>query len=139
MRHAIALCCALLLPAGLSAAAEPVRATRLLSTRTTASGQPIVLPQRDAELIVTRLVIPPGTTLPTHEHPFQRYAYVVAGHLAVTLADTGQVFDYRAGDFVVEVRNQWHYGTAVGDQPVVLLVIDQVEAGHANTILKPAR
>ena len=116
-----------------SSAAGPVTVTRLLSTRTTASGQPIALPQRDVRLVVSRVVIAPGTTLPTHKHPPQRYGYVLAG--------TRQTFDYGPGDFIVEARNAWHSGTAGGgDGPVVLLVIDQVEAGDAgNMTLQDAR
>ena len=120
-------------------AADPVVVTPLLSTQTTASGQPIVLPQHNAQLIVMRFVIQPGATLPVHEHPYQRYAYVLSGHLTVTLSDTGQVLHYGPGDFIVEVRDEWHFGAALGNEPVVLLVIDQVEAGHTNTVLRTAQ
>jgi quercetin dioxygenase-like cupin family protein len=119
-------------------AAQPVEVTPILSTQTTASGQPIRLPQHDVQLVVSRYVIPPGATLAVHKHPSQRYAYVLSGHLTVTLSDTGQVFDYKPGDFVVEVRDEWHYGTATGTEPVVLLVIDQVEPGQTNTVLRDA-
>ena len=119
-------------------AAPPVAVTQLLATQTTVSGQPIVLPQHDVELIVTRLVIQPGATLPVHEHPYQRYGYVLSGHLTVTMSDTKREFHYRPGEFIVEARDQWHFGKAVGNEPLVLLVIDQVEAGHDNTIRRPA-
>ena len=122
-----------------SSAAEPATVTQLLSTQTTPSGQPIVLPQHNVQLLVSRFEIAPGAALPTHMHPWQRYGYLIAGHLRVTLTETGQVFDYKPGDFIVEVSNTWHSGTPVGDEPVVLLVIDQVEAGHDNTVLQNAR
>jgi quercetin dioxygenase-like cupin family protein len=138
MRWIVATWFALELLAVPSFAAEPVAVTQLLSTQTTASGQPIVLPQHDVQLIVSRFVIAPGTTLPIHKHPSQRYAYVLAGHLTVTLTGTGQTFDYKPGDFIVETQNTWHSGTAIGDEAVVLLVIDQVEAGHLNTVLQDA-
>lgn len=117
-------------------AREPVVVTKLLSTTTTASGQKIILPQGDARLIVSRFVIQPGATLPVHEHPAQRYAYVLSGNLRVTLSETGQTFDYKPGDFIVEVRDQWHFGTAMGSEPVVLLVIDQTTGGEGNTMLQ---
>lgn len=117
-------------------AAEPVTVTELLSTQATASGQPILLPQHDMRLIVSRFLIPPGATLPVHKHPWPRYAYVLAGHLRVTLTATSQVFEYQPGDFIVEAQDQWHFGTAIGTEPVTLLVIDQVESGHANTVLQ---
>jgi quercetin dioxygenase-like cupin family protein len=119
--------------------AEPVTVSTILKTQQTASGQPIELPQHDAQLVVTRFLIQPGATLPVHEHPYQRYAYVLSGHLDVTLSDTGKVLHYGPGDFIVEVRGQWHFGTAVGTEPVTLLVIDQVEAGHGNTVLRKAQ
>jgi quercetin dioxygenase-like cupin family protein len=138
MHRFVTVCSILALSALPSLAAEPVTVTQLLSTRTTPAGQPIVLPQRDVQLIVSRYVIAPGATLPTHMHPWERYGYVLSGHLQVKLTDTGQVLDYKQGDFIVEVSNTWHYGTVVGTEPVVLLVIDQVEAGHGNTVLKTA-
>ncbi len=123
-------------------AADPaVVVSPVLDTRTTATGQPIVLPQRDVELIVTRYVIQPGASLPIHKHPYQRYAYMLSGELKVTVtapgADAGRTFDYKAGDLIAEMRDEWHFGAAVGDAPAVLLVIDQVEAGHAATIVMP--
>ncbi len=139
MQRAIATLFAFVFSAVPSFAGEPVTVAQLLSTQTTPSGQPIVLPQHDVQLVVSRFVIAPGATLPTHLHPWQRYGYLLAGHLRVTLTETGQVFDYKPGDFIVEVSNTWHFGTAVGDEPAVLLVIDQAEAGHSNTVLQEAR
>jgi len=50
-----------------AAAGETVEVTPLLTTRQTASGQPILLPQRDVQVVVSRFVISrfvlqPGTT-----------------------------------------------------------------------------
>jgi hypothetical protein len=43
-----------------------------------------------------------------------------------------------AGDFIVEVIDEWHYGENTGAEPVELLVIDQVPEGRTtNTVLKP--
>ena len=139
MRRIVATWLALWLLGNPVFAAEPVVVTQLLATRMTASGQPIVLPQGDVQLVVSRFAIPPGATLPIHKHPSQRYAYVLSGRLIVTLTDAGQASEYKAGDFIVEVRDQWHFGTAIGDEPVVLLVIDQTEAGRANTVLQDAQ
>ncbi len=121
-----------------AAAGEPVEVTPLLTTRQTASGQPILLPQRDVQVVVSRFVIQPGARLPVHLHPWQRYGYLLSGELRVTLSDDGRVIRYRPGDFIVEAREQWHSGVAVGTKPAVLIVIDQVEAGHSNTVLKQA-
>jgi quercetin dioxygenase-like cupin family protein len=112
-----------------------VTVTQVLSTMVTSSGQPIVLP-KDAQLNVAIFDIPPGATLPVHKHPFPRYAYVLAGTLKVTNQDAGRADTFKKGDFIVEAVDQWHLGTAVGDEPVKLLVIDMVEKGQNNTIIK---
>ncbi len=138
MRCLVAICLAVSLPLMAASASEPVTVTQLLSTLTTASGQPIVLPHRNVRLVVSRFVIPPGATLPVHKHPSQRYAYVLSGRLSVTEDATRQVSSYQQGDFIVEMRDQWHFGAAVGDQPVILLVIDQMEDGQSNTVRREA-
>ncbi len=117
-------------------AKAPVTVRPVLSTTTTASGQPIVLPQKNAQVIVSTYEIAPGAVLPVHKHPFPRYALVQAGLLRVTNADTGKSDDYKPGDFIVEVVDQWHYGSNTGADTVKLLVIDMVEKGQPNTVLK---
>lgn len=108
----------------------------VVTTSTTASGQPITVPA-NPQVIVSTYEIPPGVTLPVHKHPFQRYAYVLAGNLSVVNKDTDQTYRYKTGDFIVEVLDQWHLGRNEGKTPVKLLVIDQVEPGTSNTVLAP--
>ena len=113
----------------------PVTSTPLLSTDTTANGQRIEVPPQP-QVIASRLEIPPGASLPMHEHPYPRYAYVLSGTLEVTTAD-GKVSRYHAGDFFTEVIGQCHSGRDAGDQPVQLLLIDQVVPGKSNTVPCP--
>jgi quercetin dioxygenase-like cupin family protein len=129
---------ALALAAAAGAAQEPgkVVVTPLLSTTVTASGQPITLPSGPVQLTVSTFEIPPGATLPVHKHPYQRYAYVLEGTLRVTNAATGDTYDYKAGDMVVEVLDTWHSGTNTGTGPLRLLVIDQAPPGASNTTLQ---
>jgi quercetin dioxygenase-like cupin family protein len=115
--------------------APRVTVTRILSATTTASGQPIVLPRENVEVQVYIYEIPVGARLPVHKHPSPRYAYVLAGNLRVSNADNTRIFDYAAGDFLLEMVDTWHYGANTGTVPVRLLVIDQVEKGQPNTIL----
>jgi quercetin dioxygenase-like cupin family protein len=133
------------LVAGLTAAAAQeaplvapkVTVTPLMSTTTTAIGQPIVLPKANVEVRVSLYDIPVGATLAVHKHPQPRYAYVLAGKLRVVADGAGgRSFDYAAGEFLIEMVDTWHHGTNIGDVPVRLLVIDQVEAGQSNTILE---
>lgn len=135
---------ALLLCAALSATTAqaldsggtPVAVTPLASRTETASGQPITLPQKNVQVLVSTYEIAVGATLPVHKHPFPRYAYVEAGTLRVTNVETGKSNTYKTGDFIVEMIGQWHQAINVGDRPVKLLVIDQVEQGTKNTVLR---
>jgi quercetin dioxygenase-like cupin family protein len=120
----------------LDSSGTPVVVTPLASKTTTASGQPITLPQKNVEVQVSAYQIAPGATLPVHKHPFPRYAYVEAGTLKVTNVETGNSNTYKTGDFIIEMIGQWHQATNIGTDPVKLLVIDQVEQGAKNTILK---
>ena len=112
--------------------------TKLFTGSETNTGQPILLPQNNVEVIVSTYDIAPGAVLPQHEHPFARYAYVMAGTIEVTNTEVGTVKTYKTGDFIVEAISQWHKGATIGDVPVKLLVIDQVEGDQSNVILKPA-
>jgi quercetin dioxygenase-like cupin family protein len=123
------------LPAALRADQVPaVIITPLLSTKTTASGQPIDVPVHP-EVLVSRHEIAPNAALPMHEHPYPRYAYVLSGTLQITVLG-GKIYRYKAGDFIAEVIGQWHTGRNTSDTPVRLLVIDQVVPGHSNTVLR---
>jgi quercetin dioxygenase-like cupin family protein len=117
-------------------ARPPVVVTPLASTTVTAAGQPIVLPQTDARVIASLFEIATGATLPVHKHPSMRYAYVLEGELLVTNVETGAGTTYRAGEFIVEMLDTWHQGTAVGPDTVRLVVIDQVEGDVPNTLLR---
>ena len=113
-----------------------VSVKRLLSTTTTSAGQKIILPQKEAEVVASIFEIPPRTQLPEHEHPYPRYGYILSGSLRVTNTETGQSKIYRSGDFVLESVGRWHIGANAGEEPTRLLVIDIVENGRTNTILR---
>jgi quercetin dioxygenase-like cupin family protein len=110
--------------------------TKLLSTTTTSSGQPVVLPQKYAQIVVSIYDMVPAATLPVHKHPYSRYGYVLSGNLRVTNMETGQVGTYKPGDFFPESVGQWHMGANIGAEPLKLLVIDIVEKDQTNTTLQ---
>jgi quercetin dioxygenase-like cupin family protein len=126
----------LLLALPLPAGAQSVKVNPLLSTEKTDSGQPIVLPRGDAEVVTSMYEIPVGAKLPEHKHIYQRYGYVLSGQLRITNTATGKSIDFKAGDFIVESRNQWHKAENTGTEPIKLLVIDQVKPGQNNTVLR---
>jgi quercetin dioxygenase-like cupin family protein len=115
---------------------KEVTITPLLSSTVTSSGQPIVLPQKNAEVAVSIYDVAPGAALPVHKHPYPMYAYVLSGNLRVTNTETGRSNTYKAGDFILESVGQWHTGANIGDEPLKLLVINIVEKGQSNTVLQ---
>jgi hypothetical protein len=46
---------------------KDVAVTHVLSATVTSSGQPIVLPQKDARIVVSTYDVMPGATLPVHQ------------------------------------------------------------------------
>ncbi|HEX6866980.1 MAG TPA: cupin domain-containing protein [Caulobacteraceae bacterium] len=131
----IALAAALALAAAPALAQdEGVTATPVTSETATNSGQPITLPQGPVEVTVTRVVIPAGTTLPVHKHPYPRYAEVETGRILVMNLQTGTDREYGPGDFIVEAVGQWHTGAVISTTDVRLLVIDQHPPGEGNTV-----
>lgn len=126
----------LTLAAALPAVAQAPETQALGTYTTTNTGQPILAPEGPLTLTISRVTIPAKASLPVHKHPFQRYAYVESGSVTVRNLDTGTSVEFKPGSTIVEARDQWHTGTAMGDQPVVLLVIDQTPPGQANTVRK---
>lgn len=113
-----------------------VAVTELLSTGVTSSGQPIVLPQKDPQIVVSIYDVAPNARLPVHKHPYPRYGYVLSGELQVTNMETGRSDTYKPGDFILESVGQWHTGANIGGKPLKLLVIDIVEKGQTNTVIR---
>jgi quercetin dioxygenase-like cupin family protein len=132
----------MLIAPGLMLLAAPLHAESqvvvkpVLSTTVTSSGQPIVLPQKDAQVVVSTYEIAAGAALPEHKHPFPRYGYVLAGTLRVINDDTGKTEDYKTGDFILEAVGQWHRGINTGSEPLKLLVIDIREKDQPTVVLK---
>jgi quercetin dioxygenase-like cupin family protein len=126
----------MLLASPLKASEPDTVVTPLLSTSVTASGQPIVLPQNNPQVLVSIYEIAPGAVLPEHKHIYLRYGYVLAGTLRVTYTETGKSDIYGPGDFILETIERWHQGTNTGIDPVKLLVIDQTEKDKNNVILR---
>jgi quercetin dioxygenase-like cupin family protein len=129
---------ALFLLAGCTGAADapPVVVTKIAQSSTTASGQPIRLPQGEVVIAMSEYVIAPGARLPVHKHPHTRLAYVDQGTLQVTLPDTGKTFTYKRGDMIVEVVDQWHSAANLGTDAVRLIVIDETPPGSTSTVMQ---
>lgn len=122
-------------PAAAQAPPAPV-STPVGAFDATVSGQPIVLPQGPAHLVVTQTDLPAGGVIPPHKHPYPRYNYVLAGGVRVTNLDTGVVQEFRAGQVIVEAVGQWHKGEALDGAPARLLAFDQTPPGQTNMVRK---
>ncbi|MDY0871631.1 cupin domain-containing protein [Dongia rigui] len=116
--------------------AKPVTVTPILATESTASGQPITFPSGHLAFTASAYDIAPGASLPEHKHPFPRYAYVVAGTIAVTNTVTGKTTTYKAGDVIIEAVDQWHKAANTGSDAIKLIVYDFAPKGAQNVVRK---
>ena len=139
MMRTAALVAILAFAAGTAEAADApkVEVTPIARVNTTVTGQPIVVPERP-DVLVSIATFPPGARLPEHQHPHPHYVYVLEGVLTVVNTQTNATFDVKAGDFVVEMQDTWHYGINNGAVPVKLLVVDQVPAGAKSNMVPKA-
>lgn len=103
-------------------------------TNVTITGQPIVVPDRP-DILVSIATFPPGARLPVHKHLYPHLVYILEGVLTVTNMQTGKTFDAKAGEFVAEMQNTWHFGINAGQMPVKLLIIDEVPRGTASNVV----
>lgn len=92
-------------------------------------------PTGSPQVTLLKITIPPQTRLPWHKHPVINVGYLLAGELKVT-AEDGQTLTLRAGDPIVELVDQWHYGENTGDEPAVILVFYAGEKDAPVTVLR---
>jgi quercetin dioxygenase-like cupin family protein len=117
-------------------AAQPVKVTPMLTTMTTSSGQPIVMPQGEVQMTVSTYEIAPGAKLPEHKHPYPRFGFVQTGTLRVTNVETEKTETFKQGSFILEAVDQWHKAENIGSDAATLLVIDVMPKGATSTVLK---
>lgn len=85
------------------------------------------------EVVVSRVVIPPHTSLPRHWHPGEEFAYVIEG--SVTLKQEGREDVVTGqGDVVKVPLKQVHTGMT-GKEGVELLVFRVHEQGQPERVL----
>src|SRR5215469_4268906 len=140
MRLVAIACLASAIMALANAAEVPkVRINPVARTDKTVLGQPIVVPP-NAELRAFTVEFEPGARLRIHKHPYPHYVYVEKGTLTVMNVETGRSLAFKQGSFFVEMINTWHYGINETNEPVKLLVIEQMPKNVAtNTVLKPGQ
>ena len=114
------------LPSGFTA--EPV-----LKTAQTADGDPLKLPQDNAEIVSVIGTIEAGGRTARHQHPVPVYVYVLEGALEVQ-TEGGEPRSYKAGEAFMESVDRWHQAFNTGDSSAKILVVFIGEEGKPTTV-----
>lgn len=94
-------------------------------------------PKGEAEITVLHITIPPGVKLPMHHHPVINAGMLIRGQLLV-ISEAGARLQLKAGDGIIEMVNQPHYGTNNGSEPAEIVMVYAGEKGKPITVLEPA-
>ena len=92
-------------------------------------------PRGTPEITILRITVPAGAELPLHEHPVINAGVLLKGELTVVAQDN-KTLHLRAGDPIVEVVNEWHYGKNEGDGPAEIVVFYAGVRGSPITVKK---
>ncbi len=90
-------------------------------------------PAGQPEVTILRITIPAGQRLPMHEHTVINAGVLLKGELRVTMKD-GQTKDLKAGDPLIELVDQWHYGENFGTEDAQIVVVYAGIEGKPNTV-----
>lgn len=86
------------------------------------------------EVVVMRLSVPPGATIPLHTHPGDEHAVVVTPTTAQV--PNGNTIEFPVGATLYFPEGEVHGGlTNVGDGPMVAITTFVVEVGKPLTVL----
>ena len=78
-------------------------------------------PSGKPKISIVKVTIPPHSELPRHYHPVINAGILLKGEL--TVEDTeGNELNMKAGDPIIELVNQIHYGKNPGDEPAEIVV-----------------
>jgi quercetin dioxygenase-like cupin family protein len=137
----LALLVSAVAPVALAQDATPSASTPGTTTREILNeGLPEMSP--GYELVLTRVVIPPGAVVGAHMHPGMQLIYIESGTIHYTLVSgelpftrrgadgtdgesgtlvAGEETDFGPGDRFVEMKDMVHIAENLGDVPVVIL------------------
>lgn len=85
------------------------------------------------EVTILKITIPPKKALPSHYHPVINAGVLLKGTLSV-YKPNGQKLVLKAGDSLIEIVNQKHFGKNEGDVPAELIVFYAGVKGQPITI-----
>ncbi|MCT0224893.1 cupin domain-containing protein [Synechococcus sp. CS-1328] len=94
-------------------------------------------PSGEPEVTVLHITIPPGVRLPMHIHPVINAGMLIRGQLLV-ISEAGSRVQLKAGDGLIEMVNQPHYGSNNGTEPAEIVVVYAGVKGKPITVLEPS-
>ena len=110
-----------------------MKATTVLQTTTTASGQPLQFPQSRSQFTGVVIELAPGGEVGRHMHPAPNFVYVLEGEITIE-AEGHPARTYSAGQSFAESVNHWHNGFNRGSAPLKILVVFAGEEGKPVTV-----
>jgi quercetin dioxygenase-like cupin family protein len=111
-----------------------VSATVLIKTTKAWNGS--VLPEYGAgqpEISIIRYRFAPRASIPMHMHPVINAGVLLQGELTVT-TKAGDKIQLKAGDPLVELFKEWHFGVNSGSEVADLIVVYAGKVGIPITI-----
>jgi len=124
MKQLVCAICSSLLLASPVCALDSASAQVEVLAKTSASWDQSRMPAYPAgtpEVTILRIKIPPGVQLPLHRHPVINAGVLLAGELTV-YAEGDKILHLQAGDSIVELVNQWHFGKNEGTETAEIIV-----------------
>ena len=95
---------------------------KVIQTTTHWNQQPIKeIHIKQPQVTILRITIPAGEKLAMHKHPILNVGYLTKGELTVR-SERGDVLVLKAGDPIVELVNEWHYGESTGSEDAEIVV-----------------
>ena len=111
-----------------------VEANVLIKTTTSWNGA--TLPpygEGQPEITIIRYRFAPGASIPMHMHPVINAGVLLKGELNI-FTKTGEKITLKAGEPLIELFKEWHYGSNPGTEPIDLIVVYAGIAGTPLTI-----
>ncbi|MGI9495279.1 MAG: cupin domain-containing protein [Mariniblastus sp.] len=78
-------------------------------------------PKGQPEVTILKITVPPKTKLAMHRHPYINAGVLLKGELNV-VTDDHRKLKLKAGDSIVEIVNQLHFGENAMDEPAEIIV-----------------
>ena len=90
-------------------------------------------PKGQPEVTILKITVPPKTKLAMHRHPYINAGVLLKGELTV-VTDDHRKLKIKAGDSIVELVNQLHFGENATDEPAEIIVFYAGVEGRPVTV-----